>query len=68
MQSQTQGCSLGPAQWDAKPDYLGFAAMEKARKKLGLAEIIFQDDNAPPHTKAWGTLKLGKFAAKFRYY
>ena len=40
--------------------------MEKARKKLGLAEIIFQDDNAPPHAKAWGIkLNLGKFAAKY---
>ena len=46
-----------------------FEYMEELRKLKGLDWMYYQDDNAPPHTKAWGTksgqLDLGKEAAKF---
>ena len=33
-------------------------AMAEVRKKLGLRELIAQDDNAKPHDKAWNSLGL----------
>ena len=42
----------------------GFPHMEQVRKQLKLREVVFQDDNAPPHRKAWDKLQLGNVAAK----
>lgn len=42
----------------------GFPHIQQARKLLEVAEVIFQDDNAPAHTNAWNKLKLDELAAK----
>jgi len=42
----------------------GFPHIQQAREMLEVAEVIFQDDNAPAHSNAWGKLKLGEIAAK----
>ena len=48
-----------------RPSSSGFEGIKDVMKILGLKEAIFQDDNAPPHKKAWDKLNLGGAAATF---
>ena len=36
----------------------GFPHIQEAAEMLGLDEVIFQDDNAAPHTRSWSKLGL----------
>ena len=43
----------------------GFPHMQEAAGLLGLRRVIYQDDNASPHAKAWTQLGLDRVAQRF---